>query len=249
MSNPQLGTDELAAAQSQPEVIVNGSDRAITAAFGGEIEIDFPSNANYTLQATDPPDPDDEWAFGVIRMTDGSGILSGSKTVTYPNVDALYGGPSRLRFLFVNDTGVALTIKRSGQTGVTVAAGDSAFVQHDGTDIVAISSGGSSSGVAPVVTLAGTAYDVGDLTVGAWHEFTSNSPVTITIDDASTDDDGEWGIMATGSGGITIDVESSCDVVPPRGGSLELEQDDFAMLKRRSPGLYKLLGETVASSS
>lgn len=135
MSNPQLGFDEIAAAQEQPEVLVNGADRAISAAVGGQITIDFAADADLMLQATAPPDPGDQWAFGTIVMTDTGPVLTGPVNVVYPDVDTLYGGPSRLMFMFVNQTAQALTLLRDGQTGVTVAAGAAALVWHDGTDI------------------------------------------------------------------------------------------------------------------
>ena len=135
MSNPQLGFDELAAAQEQPEVLVNAADRAISAAVGGQITIDFSADADLTLQATVPPDPGDQWAFGTIVMTDTGVVLTGPANVVYPDVDTLYGGPSRLVFMFVNETAQSLTLLRTGQVGVTVAAGAAALVWHNGADI------------------------------------------------------------------------------------------------------------------
>lgn len=138
MTNPQLGFDELAAAQEQPEITVNGADRSITQAIGGQITIDFSEDDNYELQATSPADPYDEWAYGTIVMTDSGTVLTQGRDVIYPDVDTLYGGPSRLTFMFVNLTQQTLTIKRSGETGVAVPAGNAAYCWHDGTDIVAI---------------------------------------------------------------------------------------------------------------
>ena len=251
MSNPQLGTPELIAAQAQPEVTVNAMDRSITAAVGGEIVIDFELDDDYTLQATDPPEPDDEWSFATIVMTDTGTVLTGPVDVIYPDVDGLYGGPSRLRFMFVNETLEELTIKRSGQPGVTVPAGESRLVRHAGADIAEVAAaggGGSVAQAAPVVELPGDTYTLDDLTPGAWHEFTSAAAVTLTIMDDDTepvDDDAEFGLMCAGAGGITIVEDNDAVVMPPKGGTLELEQDDFAMLKRRAADVYKLLGETV----
>jgi hypothetical protein len=139
MTNPQLGFDELAAAQEQPEVLVNAADRALTAAIGGQITIDFASDGNYTLQATEPPDAGDEWAYGTIVMTDTGPVLTGAVDVIYPDVDTLYGGPSRMMFVFVNQTAQILTVKRTGQTGIAITAGSTALLWHNGTDIIALS--------------------------------------------------------------------------------------------------------------
>lgn len=140
MSNPQFGFDELEPSQSQPHVPINAADRTLSAAIAGEFVFEFTSDANYTLEA-------DEWAYGVIRATDTSLTLTAARDVIYPDVDSLEGvETSRMTFVFVNDTAEDLTIKRSGQTGVTVPAGESALVRHDGLDIVAVAAAGGSSG-------------------------------------------------------------------------------------------------------
>ncbi len=136
--NPQLGFPELVAAQSQPEVVVNAADRSMTRALGGEITIDIDVDDDYVLQASDPPDPEDEWPYSTIRVTDAGPVLTGPVDVVYPDVDALYGGPSRLMFVFMNETGETLTVKRSGQSGVSVAQGDAALLWHDGVDVRAL---------------------------------------------------------------------------------------------------------------
>lgn len=131
MANPQLGFAELEAGQAQPEVTVNGALRAITQAIADEIAIDLEADEDYELG-------DDEWPYGVIRITDQGTVLSMGRAVIYPDVDTLVGGTSRMRFMFVNETAQTLTLKRSGETGVAVASGDTAFVWHNGTDIAAI---------------------------------------------------------------------------------------------------------------
>ena len=136
--NPQTGQTELAAGQSQPEVPVNAGLRGISAMIAGEIEIDFASDANYTLVANDPADDTDEWPFNVIRFTDTGVVLTGGVDVIYPDLDTLYGGPARPMFIFDNQTAETLTLKRLGETGVAVLAGDRALVFHDGTDLVEI---------------------------------------------------------------------------------------------------------------
>lgn len=101
---------------------------------------------------------------------------------------------------------------------------------------------------APVVTLAGTSYTLADLTPGAWHEFTSASAVTITVmndADEPIANAAEFALMAKGAGGITFVIDDVAVIVLPRGGTLAMEQEDMAMLKRRAADLYKLVGEVV----
>lgn len=133
--NPQFGTDEIAANQAQPEVVINAVDRAISAALAGQITINVSSDANLTLSSS-------QWVYGAIRITDTGNLLSATRDVVYPDVDTQTGGTSRHKFLFVNATTRSLVVKRSGQTGVTVSAGTMAYLWHNGTDIEQISAGG-----------------------------------------------------------------------------------------------------------
>src|SRR5690554_5237975 len=99
-----------------------------------------------------------------------------------------------------------------------------------------------------VVTLSGTSYDMGDLTPGAWHVFTSATAVTITVEDDSTEPvpaAAEYGLECRGAGGITLVEDNDADIIPPKGGTLVLEQHDFAVLKRTDEDEYKLVGSTV----
>src|SRR5687768_13338671 len=121
--NPQFGVDELAAAQAQPEVVVNATDRVLSAALAGEIVINFASNADRTLLASNPAEADDEWYFRSIVMTDTGVLLTTTRSVIYPDVDNLYGGPSRMVHIVTNQTARSLNFRRAGQTsGVVVTA-------------------------------------------------------------------------------------------------------------------------------
>jgi hypothetical protein len=137
--NSQYGFDELAAAQQQPEVPVNAADRVLSAALAGEITINFAADADRTLLASDPADPDDEWFYRSIVFTDSGVLLTTGRSVFYPDVDDLYGGPSRATHIVTNLTARTLTFRRVGQTsGVAVTAGNRALIWHDGDEIKAI---------------------------------------------------------------------------------------------------------------
>lgn len=134
-ANPQLGFSELAANQAQPHVTINTADRSLSSAIAGQITIDYPSNANYTMLAN-------QWQYGTIRLTDSSNLLTTGRDLIYPNVDAQTGGISRMSFLVVNATAHTITVKRSGQTGIAVGAGSAKLLHHNGTDIESVSAGG-----------------------------------------------------------------------------------------------------------
>lgn len=106
-------------------------------------------------------------------------------------------------------------------------------------------------GGATVVVLSGTAYDMGDLTPGAWHVLTSASPVTITVEDDATQpvpEAAEYGLECRGAGGMTLVEDSAASIIPPKGGTLVLEEADFAVLKRTATDEYKLIGSTVEAA-
>jgi len=75
----------------------------------------------------------------VVRV---SGTLTTTKVITAPSYSKTY--------ILINDaTGGSVTIKASGQTGITVAVGDKALVAYNGTDYVRVgaSAGGSTTQV------------------------------------------------------------------------------------------------------
>jgi hypothetical protein len=220
----------------------------------GEIVIDIATDEDLVLQASDPLDPADEWPYGtiVVRDADSGPVLSGPINVVYPDLDALYGGPSRPRFFVANQTAVTLTVKldATASVGVAVDAGTTRQVRYDGDDIVDADAGESGPPTAPVVTLAGDTYTLDDLTNGAWHEFTSATAVTLTLLDDATEPvaaAAEFGLMIAGAGGLTLVEDNDAVIVTPRGGTLVMEQGDFAVLKRRATDVYKLAGETTAA--
>ena len=75
----------------------------------------------------------------IVKVT---GTLTTAKVITAPSYSKTY--------VVVNDaTGGSVTIKASGQTGVTIAVGDKALVAYNGTDYVRVgaSAGGSNTQV------------------------------------------------------------------------------------------------------
>jgi hypothetical protein len=88
---------------------------------------------------------------------------------------------------------------------------------------------------APLVTLDGAAYNLADLTVGAWHLFTNAGGATITIQDdgdAAIPAGAEYGIMARGDDSVFLVSAAAAVIIPPKGGTEELEPNDFAIVKR-----------------
>src|SRR5690606_6190929 len=139
--NAQFGFDYLPEAAANPEVPVNAALEMLALALAGEKVIDFESDADYELQASDPFDvQNDEWFYAVIKMTDDGTVLTQARSVIFPDIDALYGGPARRKFIFRNDTAQDLTVRgdSTSAVGVTVQAGDVAELYYNGEDVVAI---------------------------------------------------------------------------------------------------------------
>ena len=102
--------------------------------------------------------------FAIVRIT---GTLTTTKVVTGPSYSKTY--------VVVNAaTGGTVTFKASGQTGVSIAVGESAYVYYNGTDYVKIASG-AVSGILPIAS-GGT----GQSTASA--AFNALSPITTTGD-------------------------------------------------------------------
>lgn len=101
--------------------------------------------------------------YMIVQIT---GTLTGTKTITGPSYSKMY--------LVDNTTATyGVTFKASGQTGVTIAAGEKAFVYFNGTDYVktASSSGGvstisfGSTGLTPSTATSGAVSVAGTLAI------------------------------------------------------------------------------------
>lgn len=93
-----------------------------------------------------------------------------------------------------------------------------------------------------------TTYNLADLINGTYNYFSSGSAVTLTVQPNATaaiPDNAEYQIEARGAGGLTIVADSGVTIIPPKGGSLVLAQDDFCVLKRTAEDEYKLIGSTT----
>jgi hypothetical protein len=120
--------------------------------------------------------------YMVIRVT---GTLTTTKVIT---------GPSYSKIYLVDNaaTGGSVTFKASGQTGVSIAVGERAFVYYNGTDYVKAANGlvdltSGVTGVLPVAnggsgasTAAGARTNFGATTLGG-NLFTITNPSAVTF--------------------------------------------------------------------
>lgn len=258
MPTPNLGWENQVENTLQPGVAFNLLADEADAAIAGYAIVNFETDGNLTLART-------EWMTAMLIITDSDTILSSGVDVNFPEAFPT--------MLVVNDTAQSLVLTNGAADSVSLGAGETARITAGPDGIVPDPSftGGvpeapidgntygrkdgswesiSAGGEAPTVVLSGSAYDMSDLTPGAWHVFTSSSPVTVTVEDESVEPvpaNAEYGIEARGTGGVTLDEDNSAVIIPPKGGTLQLEEGDFAVLKRTAADEYKLVGSTVAA--
>lgn len=94
-------------------------------------------------------------------------------------------------------------------------------------------------------------YFLADLINGTYNYFTHASAVTLTVQPESPTvvipENAEYQIERRGAGDLTIVAGSGVTILPPKGGSLILEDGDFCVLKRTDLDTYKLYGTTQSA--
>ena len=85
------------------------------------------SNADYTLSVVTTPE---EWEYSTIKITDTGVVLTGAKNIIVPL--------NKKSYIFINTTAQALTLKTSTGTGIAVAAGKTAILLCDGTNVARV---------------------------------------------------------------------------------------------------------------
>jgi len=130
-----LGLQQLPSNSLQPDVPVNAALVALDASVAGTLTFNFASDANLTLTATQSQN-------SVLVLTDTTPVLTASRDVVFPAHFPL--------IMVKNSTAQSLALNKSGQTGVTIAAGDSFMVASGASDVVQVSQPSSTSAGARV---------------------------------------------------------------------------------------------------
>lgn len=112
--------------------------------------------------------------YMVIRVT---GTLTTAKEITAPSYSKLYLVDNAA-------TGSTVTFKASGQTGISIAAGETAFVYYNGTDYIKTTSDFLLGGYTTTATAAGTTTLTSASTTTQF--FTGTTTQTIVLPVAST---------------------------------------------------------------
>ena len=149
----------------QTDALFNDFLSLAGAAIAGAVTREFASDANITLVES-------EYWTSVLVFTDTGTVLTTGRDVIFP---------PRFSMMWArNNTAQTLTLKKTGQTGIAVPAGETALIAAGLTDVVAAATGGSGGGsdvldvatptnAAGTVTLdfAGLSKYVGAITLGA----------------------------------------------------------------------------------
>ena len=112
--------------------------------------------------------------YMVVRVT---GTLTTAKVITAPSYSKIYLVDNAA-------TGSTVTFKASGQTGVSIAAGESSFVYYNGTDYQKITSDLILGGYTTTATAAGTTTLTAASTQSQF--FTGSTSQTVVLPVAST---------------------------------------------------------------
>ena len=123
-----LDITELNGSQDGAYLIVNEAIEVLSRFSAGRITIDFAADANLTLD-TDAAAGTEQWRDKFITITDAGVVLTGGVDVIFP----AKLGPE---YIIKNSTVQTLTLKISGQSGVTIATTVIGRFYFDGIDIV-----------------------------------------------------------------------------------------------------------------
>lgn len=224
----------------QPSVPINANADAVGALLAGAATRTLTADANYTLVAAD---------YRVATLVLTSSVLTAGRDIVFP----AYFPP----MLVVNDTGQTLTLKKSGQTGVTVDDGESIRVNCGPTDVLASTVGGSGGGVTSVNGATGAVVlELDKVTINTEASTSTMTPAThaglrkynrcaddVTFSSGQSYAAGQvYNIRATAALSL---VESGVTLTEPAGGTLDLDAGMSVTVIMTSATAGDVIGQTV----
>ncbi len=136
-TTPNLGITHIESNQSQKEVTANEAFDTLDEALAGELTHNMASDANYTLDVTEPAKEDENL---VIHITDTGVVLTTTRDIIFPDKAQLH--------VAYNDTAQSLRFKTASGAAYTVAAGGIRLFYIEGAspyDAFAVADDGAAS--------------------------------------------------------------------------------------------------------
>lgn len=146
MATTNLGMPTIPENSLQPGVAVNSALVTLDAAVAGTASLTM-ADANFTLLPAD-------YQASVLVI---GGTLTAGRDVVFPAAFPL--------MLVQNSTAQTLTLKKTGQTGVALAAGETALIGCGPDDVVALAGGGGGGGGSSADPVSSLTNSAGTVTV------------------------------------------------------------------------------------
>lgn len=127
MSTANLAIAYLSVSQAQKEVTANAAFDVLDSVAAGILVHEMAADADYTLSTATTPQ---EWQYAAIKITDTPTTLTTGRNIIVPVNKKFY--------IFINATAQTLTVKTAAGTGIAVAAGKTAILLCDGTNVVRV---------------------------------------------------------------------------------------------------------------
>lgn len=158
-STTNLRGTKVETGQAQKEVTINGLFDLLDAAGHGKLDVTI-TTANVTLTGT-PAAPQAQNKYFNI-----SGTLTDNRDLIFPvnDDDPAVGNPRVIVVKNGTSGSFTVTVKVSGQTGVTVTQGTTAILLHNGTDFVKLHETGGSGTVTSFSATPSGIFDVANPT-------------------------------------------------------------------------------------
>ncbi len=113
---------EMTQSQANRYVTHNEENRRLGAAVAGSTTLDFASDADMTINASDS-DGTESWRYQTLVITDTGVVLTTGRNVILPSKGGLH--------FVINKTAQTLTFKTSGGTGVAVTASTNKLIIYN----------------------------------------------------------------------------------------------------------------------
>lgn len=197
----------------------------------------FGSDANYVLDDTDA-------ASSVFIATDTGPALTTARDLVFP--------PLFSPKLFKNSTAQTLTVKKSGQPGTAIAAGDSALVFSGASDVLVFAgSGGAFVGGSLTTPLneaqganiaSATTTDIGAATGNLVHITGTTTITGLGVIQAGTE-------RVLVFDGILTLTHNAVSLILPTGANITTAAGDVAIMRSEGGGNWRCISYTRASGA